>query len=220
MAAGFVRPSIWEAPELRYQFVDFQDVSESKIDARILTEAVLRFHVSGSVHNPETSKHDALWSVESEIIIDSDGQQLIPRLAPLREANERYNSGLRTIQKEVRPRARPVVLSTVNNDSRYVLHEQLSKITQDTTQTVSLEVTHSSLRATKTPLGDAVLVLGCCSTNGTQYVGLADTPVSLLDVPATSLVPVSCTSPSEPGLEALFLCLVSTHLIIRCLPRI
>ncbi|KAL8972023.1 MAG: hypothetical protein Q9197_002975 [Variospora fuerteventurae] len=39
MLVGFARSALWEEPNLRYQFVDFQDVY--KIDARVLAEAVL-----------------------------------------------------------------------------------------------------------------------------------------------------------------------------------
>lgn len=121
--------------------------------------------------------------MESEIIIDSDGRQLIPRLRPLGEANERYNSALRTITKEVAPQDRPVVLSRVDRGHRYVLHEQQSTATSSTSPMVALKVSHSSLRATKTALGDAVVVLGSGRTNGTQYLGLTASPISLVDVP-------------------------------------
>ncbi|KAL9045343.1 MAG: hypothetical protein Q9214_001595, partial [Letrouitia sp. 1 TL-2023] len=104
---GFARSALWEVPDLRYQFVDFENIP--KIDARVLTEAVLRFQASGSVQ--EQSQRNTLWSVESEIIVDFKGRWQVPRLKPVTYANDRYNSTRRTITKNVRPENCPVVVS-------------------------------------------------------------------------------------------------------------
>lgn len=211
MPVGFARSALWEVPELRYQFVDFQDVH--KIDARVLTEAVLRFQASGSVQ--EQSQRNTLWSIESEIIIHSDEHQLVPRLRPVSGANDRYNSVRRTITKEVQPQDCPVVVS--DEDGRYVLHEQSTpssgKPTAGDNTTISLKLSHSSLRAVRTVFGDAFVVLGNCSRNGTQYLGLADSAASLVEMSRSSLVPSSVT----PQSEALFLSAVTTNLLLPVL---
>lgn len=211
MPVGFARSALWEVPELRYQFVDFQDVH--RIDARVLTEAVLRFQASGSVQ--EQSQRNTLWSVESEIVIISNERPLVPRLRPVSDANDRYNSVRRSITKEVQPQEYPVAVSNV--DGRYVLHEQPTpssgKPTTGASTTISLKLSHSSLRAVRTVFGDAFLVLGNCSTNGTQYLGLADSAASLVEMPQRSLIPTSV----EPQAEALFLSMIAANLLLPAL---
>lgn len=213
MPVGFARSVLWEVPDLRYQFVDFEGVH--KIDARVLTEVVLRFLSSGSVR--EQSQRNTLWSVESEIIINSDGRQLVPRLGPVSDANDRYNSARRTITKDIQPQESPVVLSTV--DGQYALHEKSMPTSGKPTtgagndETVSLKVSHSSLRAVRTAFGDAFVVLGTCTRSGTQYLGLTDSAVSLIEILESNLMPCSVT----PQSEALFLNLVTAALLLPVL---
>ncbi|RYP73786.1 hypothetical protein DL770_007712 [Monosporascus sp. CRB-9-2] len=208
MAVGFARSALWEIPEIRYQFIDFQDVH--RIDARALVEVVLRFQISGSAQ--EQSQRNTLWSVESEIVIDSDGRQLVPRMRPVSNANDRYNSARRTITKDVQTQDSPIAIENV--DGQYVLLEQSSLASpRGDGSTVSLKLTHSSLQAIKTALGDAFLVLGSCTTTGTQYLGLWDSVASLVEIPQSSLVP--CSIPLESA--ALFLTLVAAHLLLPAL---
>ncbi|KAI9927011.1 hypothetical protein MW887_003392 [Aspergillus wentii] len=211
MPVGFARSALWEVPELRYQFVDFEGVH--RIDARVLTETVLRFQSSGSIR--EQSKRNALWPVESEIIINSDGRQLVPRLVHVSDANDRYNSARRTITKDIQPQNSPVVISNV--DGQYVLHEKAmpasGKPNASATNTITVKVSHSSLQAVKSVLGDAFVVLGTCSKKGTQYIGLADSASSLVEMPQSSLVPCSVA----PQSEGLFLNLVTANLLLPVL---
>lgn len=209
MAVGFARSALWEVPELCYQFIDFQEVH--RIDPRVLTEAVLRFQTSRSVH--EQSQRNSLWSVESEIIINSDARQMVPRLKPFSDANNRYNSARRTMTKDVQPQERPVVASNV--DGRYILHEQPIS-TQKTTEartTVRLRLRHSTLRAVKTVFGNAFIVLGSCNKTDTQFLGLSDSATSLADIPQSNLIP--CTI--APESEALLVTLVVANLLVPVL---
>jgi hybrid polyketide synthase/nonribosomal peptide synthetase ACE1 len=208
MPVGFARSALWEVPDIQYQFIDFQDVH--KIDARVLTEAVLRFQASGSVQ--EQSQRNTLWSVESEIIIKSDGRQLIPRLKPASHANDRYNSARRTITKEINPQECPVVIANV--DCRYVLREQSTpssvKANTGANTAISMKLSHSTLRAIRTVFGDAFVVLGNCAISGAQYLGLTDSPISLVEIPPSSLIPSSVA----PQSEALFLSLLAANLLL------
>lgn len=209
MAVGFARSALWEVPELCYQVIDFQDVH--RIDPRILTEAVLRFQASRSVS--EQSQRNTLWSVESEVIIKSDGRQMIPRLKPASDANNRYNSARRTITKDVQPQDWPVVAS--NLDGQYVLHEQSApakKLTGATT-TICLKLSHSSLRAVRTVFGDAFVVLGSSTKNGARFLGLSDSVGSLADMPRSSMVPCAV----EPQSDALLVALIAANLILPVL---
>lgn len=210
MAPGFVRPSIWEAPELRYQFVDFQDVPESRIDARALTEAVLRFQVARDEQS-KTSK--SLWSVESEIVIDADGRQLIPRLGPLVDANARYNSSLRKIECDVGSQMFPVLLRKTNGRATYTLHKQQPISVDGSTSTTSLKIIHSSLFAVRTELGDAFAISGSCEVTGVKYLGLTSSVTSLANVATSSLVEIPDVVP-RLGSESLILTLVASQLVL------
>ncbi|RHZ44289.1 uncharacterized protein CDV56_102026 [Aspergillus thermomutatus] len=215
MAPGFVRPSIWEAPELRYHFVDFQDVPESKIDARALTEVVLRFQVAGSVHNrdQQSKSSKALWSVESEIVIDADGRQRIPRLGPLVDANALYNSSLRQIECDVGPQLSPVLLRKATGQAAYTLQKQQPISLDGSTSTASLKINHSSLFAVRTEWGDAFAASGTCEATGVKYLGLTSSVTSLVNVATSSLVEIPEAVP-RVGSETLILTLVACQLVI------
>lgn len=110
-----------------------------------------------------------------------------------------------------------MVLSTV--DGQYALHEKFMPTSgkpttgADNDNTVSLKVSHSSLRAVRTAFGDAFVVLGTCTKSGTQYLGLTDSAVSLIEILESNLMPCSVT----PQSEALFLNLVTAALLLPVL---
>ncbi|KAA8894529.1 hybrid PKS-NRPS [Sphaerosporella brunnea] len=67
---------------------------KSDIDARILTEVLLRLVMK------DLLDHDVLWSTEPELVLEA-GKLLIPRILPDKELNDRLNSSQRSILKEV-----------------------------------------------------------------------------------------------------------------------
>lgn len=193
MAPGFVRPSIWEAPELRYQFVDFEGIPPSKIDPRALAEAVLRFQVAGSVHyrDPKNKTNNTLYSVESEIVIDADGRQRIPRLEPLVDANARYNSSLRRVECAVRPQLSPVLLHKPSGyPATYTLYQQQSNRLDELGSTASVKINYSSLFAVRTEWGSAFAVSGYCAATGLKYLGLTSSVTSLANVATSNLIEI------------------------------
>jgi hybrid polyketide synthase/nonribosomal peptide synthetase ACE1 len=208
MAVGFARSALWEIPEIRYQFIDFQDAY--RIDARTLAEAVLRFQMAGSV------KDNTLWSVESEIVIDADGRQLVPRMRPVSEANDRYNSSRRAITKDVNPQESPIAYETKGGSGgQYALVQRSStRIGAIMGPTVTLKLSLSSLRAIKTAAGlDAFLVIGTCIKTGIQYLGLCDSihVTSLVEMPQNRVIPLTQVSTES---ASLFLALVAAHLVL------
>ena len=95
-----------------------------KIDARILADAVLRFHhLSTRSHLNKTA--DLLWSIEPEIVFDAEGRELIPRLEPDSAANARYNSFKRTVTRDVDIANSGLVVHKDENNN-YTLHEEHS----------------------------------------------------------------------------------------------
>ncbi|KAK2022912.1 beta-ketoacyl synthase domain-containing protein [Colletotrichum zoysiae] len=212
MGVGFARSALWETPELRYQFVDFQDAN--RIDPRTLVEAVLRFRMSGSVQ--DQSRRNTLWSVESEIVFDSDGRQLVPRMRPARAANDRYNSARRAIAKDVEARKSQQITIEYVGGHHVILEHSLQSadtIGCANDSTVSLHLTHSTLQAIKTDLGHAFLVLGTCAKDGTQYLGLSNSVASVVNIAKSDMV--SCPVPLESA--AMFLTEVAAHLLMPAL---
>ncbi|KAK7460255.1 beta-ketoacyl synthase domain-containing protein [Colletotrichum acutatum] len=208
MGVGFARSALWEIPEVRYQFIDFQDAH--RIDSRALVESVLRFQMSGSVQ--EQSQRKSLWSVESEIVIDSDGRQLVPRMRPVSAANDRYNSARRTIVKDAQTLTSQIAIESV--DDQLILVERPSLATDlSDGGVITLKLTHSSLDAIKTEVGDAFLVLGSCGTSGTQYVGLSESVASAVSISKENLVACS-VAPESAG---MFLADVAAQLLMPAL---
>ncbi|KAI0199478.1 beta-ketoacyl synthase domain-containing protein [Astrocystis sublimbata] len=208
MVVGFAQSQVWETPELRYQFIDFQNTNT--INPREVAEGVLRFRALDSAR--EASHNKTLWSVESEIIIDAERGQLIPRLRPIKEANDRYNSAVRPIAKTVQPQDHPVVISTV--DDGYTIYEQASciidHVSRGADNEIALAVSHSSLHTLNTIVGKTCLLLGNCKKTGQQYITISGTPVSVIEVPRNQLIETSI----DPESAALFLRLVSSQLIL------
>lgn len=200
MALGFARSAIWEVPEVRYQSVDFENTPS--INAELLAETLLRFHASRAT--PRSLKNKMTWSTESEIIIDSQGCQRVPRLQPAKSANDRYNSARRPITKTVSPQSSPVALSVENGVPILNEASEQSSATQDSERIICLKLTHSSYRALRTQHGNLFVVLGKCEEHGRRYVGLSNSTASLMRVPESSLIACSIS----PGSEALFLRIV------------
>lgn len=229
MAIGFTRSALWEYAEMRCHFVDFQEVA--RIDARRLAEAVLRFQACVTKEKPKkiNSKMETLWSVEHEIIIDADGREKVPRLKAATGANDRYNSARRAISKRVPPAKTRVILSALSisgpGQCDYTLHSPALYNTTTTTSTtattttnatVTLQVSHSSLRGIQTAKnGSGHLLLGRCSKSGVQYVGLSDSNASLVELEANRLVAIPDDRLITEDSAAVFLSQVTAHLLLQ-----
>ena len=104
-----------------------------------------------------------------------------------------------------------------NVDGRYALQEQSTprngKPNLGANTTISLTLRYSSLRVVRTGFGNAFVVLGRCSTNGTQYLGLADSAVWLVELPQSGVV----SSLVTPQSEVLLLSVVVANLLLPAL---
>lgn len=93
MSVGFGRSAMHEEDDLQIQYIDIADVDQT--DAKTIVEAFVRFN-----SKPLRSK-DILYSVESEVVFDEQGRELVPRLTMMPAANNRLNSTRRVINYEV-----------------------------------------------------------------------------------------------------------------------
>ena len=208
MTVGFGRSQLWEVPDLRLQFLDFE--APAKPTAYVLAETLLRFKVAG-LWEREKQQDEILWSIEPEIVIGPQGQHLIPRLTPTRASNDRYNSSKRLITNEVDTRSSAIEI--VKTGAGYAAREAFGPFPlaqpSSGTHSIRVQVSHSILSAIKTPAGYLYLALGAVSSTGEQVLALSETQTSTLHLSGDRLVP--CLAP--PGQERHFITLVAADIL-------
>lgn len=99
MTVGLVRSVLLEVPTLAFQFLNFEDFGA--LQANVIAETLVRFKASldWNLHKRGSDSQSRerpvmLMTVEWELVVDKQGQMLIPRMYPAKDMNERYNSGI------------------------------------------------------------------------------------------------------------------------------
>ncbi|KAI1129024.1 hypothetical protein F5Y10DRAFT_276998 [Nemania abortiva] len=185
MTVGFGRSALHEEDGLRVQFVDVAD--SDSINAEELARYLLRLTAR------QLESEDLLHTKEPEIIIDSKGRELVPRLFTIRDANARLNSTTRPIFHKVDIEKSVVELQNNNEGynlrelSRYEAVKELIPTQQFNGETIRLQVVLSVASAIRTPIGFHFLVLGIDETR-TRYLALVASLTSLLEIPRESAV--------------------------------
>ena len=95
MTPGFGRSARHEANGLRLQFLDVPQ--PDKVVPERVAEIFVRLCAS------ELDDEGLLYTREQELVMDTEGRHLVPRLNPLPDANDRYNSIQRPIVHEIDP---------------------------------------------------------------------------------------------------------------------
>ena len=199
MTVGFGRTARNETPELRLQFLDVEDLEN--LDARKISEVFFRLLTKVE------KKDNILWPLESEIVVDSQQRELVPRLRHISTVNNRYNSARRAVIHEVDVKTSPVAMEPSENGSVF---KELRLGRADSKETlIELRTTHTTWSAINTPLGHKFLVLGIETESGSSYLALAPSPASVLRVPPTCAIRCSTTHSSMP----LLLTLAAAHLV-------
>ncbi|KAJ5113444.1 hypothetical protein N7456_001978 [Penicillium angulare] len=197
MTVGWGRVAAHEMPDLHLQQLDIAETSNTTPET--ISKILLRFHATVS-----KQEQDTLWSIEPEIVIDENGRELVSRLRPIRQLNDRYNSARRTIVNERERINLPITLQS--SQAGYKIKEQymhgLSLGKQSgATDLIELHTTHAVLSALKTPLGHKFLVLGEEPETGLPYLALVSTLASIVKVSALSAI--SCQSSGLSNMELL-----------------
>ena len=201
MIVGFGRSVVHELEDLRLQFLDIPD--PSKIDTRTIAESLVRFHAN------DLEGEDILYTAESEIVIDAEGHQAVPRLQSISAANDRYNSIQRIITHDVDVKKSVVELQqnengcTIRQLSRYETSMDITGL-----KTIEIRVTYAILSALKTPVGHMFLALGVDS-RGILFLVLVSSLTSVIKVPQNSAVSCDLLGCSEEA----FLTLTAAHLV-------
>lgn len=199
MTVGFGRTARNETPELRLQFLDIEDLE--KLDARKVAETFLRMRTR--VEESDT----LLWTMEPEIVIDSQQRELVPRLRNIPALNSRYNSTRRTVTHEVDVKSCPVAMEPSQNGC--VFKELRLGRADGKEPLIEIRTTHTIRSAINTPLGHKFLVLGVEANSGSSYLALVPSPASVLRVPPTCAIRCSTTHSSME----LMLGLAAAHLV-------
>ena len=189
MTVGWGRVATHETPDLHLQQLDIADPKNTS--PRTVADILLRFHAAAS------TKDDLLWSVEPEIIIDDQKRQLVSRLRPIPQLNDRYNSARRAIIHETDVRELPITVQ--HSQSGYIIKEQ-SKYELEyhgKEDMITLHTTHAILSSLKTPLGHKFLVLGVQPETRNPYLALVPTLASVLKVSAKSAINCRSTGLSD-----------------------
>ncbi|KAK1585492.1 uncharacterized protein LY79DRAFT_671083 [Colletotrichum navitas] len=217
MTVGFGRSAMHEEDTLRVQYVDLEDGvgGAGGIDAHAIVDHLLRF-TSEQLDDAE----DLLYVKEPEIIIDGSGRELVPRLFPIADANDRLNSASRPIYRQIDTRKSPVELvlqptghggPSLRQLTRYETSADLvptPPCSSGDSETVQLRLTHAVASALRCPAGFRFLVVGV-DDHGSRRLALVSSLTSVIKVPAESAV--TCDVPS--GSEATRLALVAAELV-------
>ncbi|CAN9465622.1 unnamed protein product, partial [Alternaria alternata] len=181
MTVGFGRSAMHEEETLRVQYVDVANVDG--LDALNVAKYLVRFTAT------VLDDKDILYTKEPEVIIDAQGQELVPRLFTITDANNRLNSTTRPIFDQV-DISKDVVSLEYGEDgpnfrrlSRYELVETAS--TKD--ELTELRLTHSTASAIRCPTGYHYLALGY-DTYGAQRLALTSSLASVLRIPRESTI--------------------------------
>ncbi|KAI1457376.1 hypothetical protein F4805DRAFT_467399 [Annulohypoxylon moriforme] len=202
MTVGLVRSAVREIPTLDYCFLDFEDGRQ--IDEYVLTESLLRHQAA-----TRWRKRDNMpLIVETELVIDTEGRALIPRLVNNREMNDRYNSSRRTILTRPPQRTRNMCIEA---DSQGWNIANIPLPSQTSEMTPLIHVEHSILSAIRVAQhGCMFLVLGKYSASGRQVAALSTKNASTILPFGGCSVPVEIKKDSGPG----FLRLLAHYILV------
>lgn len=199
MTVGFGRTARNETPELRLQFLDIEDLD--CLDARKIAEIFLRLRSKAEQRN------NIFWSLEPEIVIDSQQRELVPRLRHMSTLNNRYNSTRRAVTHEVDVKTSPVIMEHSQNGC--VFKELRVGKVDHPERLIELRTTHTILSAINTPLGHKFLALGIEPSSGSSYLALVPSTASVLRVSPSCAIRCSTTHSSM----SLMLALTAAHLV-------
>lgn len=199
MIVGFGRTARNETPELRVQFLDVEDLE--KLDVRKIAETFLRLRARSE------ERANILWPLESEIVMDPQQRELVPRLRHISVLNNRYNSTRRAVTHEVDVKISPVAMDP--SQSACVFKDLRLGKADSKEPLIEIRTTHTIWSAINTPLGHKFLALGVESKSGSSYLAFVPSPASILRVAPTCAIRCSTTHSSME----LLLALAAAHLV-------
>ncbi|KAI5865338.1 putative polyketide synthase [Durotheca rogersii] len=183
MTVGWGRVAVHEVPELRLQQLDIADPQNTK--AETVAKILLQFYASAS------KKEDLLWTVEPEVVIDAEERELVARLRPVSELNDRYNSARHPIVHQTEIKENTNVTVRIDESDCVIQHQSdyESLVTSNKGELLELRVKHAVFSALKTPLGHKFLVIGEEIGSKKTYLALVSSLASIARVSPKAVVP-------------------------------
>ncbi|KFA71222.1 hypothetical protein S40288_03866 [Stachybotrys chartarum IBT 40288] len=207
IVVGFGRVSVHETEDLFLQHLDIENI-QKEYTAQSIAEAFLRLVAVPSTPGPgDRRPGQPLWTVESEIVMDKTGREFVPRLVPLRTANDRYNSARYPVIRPgvdisktpvtIRHGERGFVLQSPLTSSR-VINRQLT--TPPAEPKIRLRLTYATNYAIKTPCGYKFLVAGEEEGSSQQYLALVSYLASIMEVARAHTIEARGREPASTSL--------------------
>ena len=97
MYRGLQRTLVKEMQHLHAQLLDF--ATSTDVDSSVIASRLLQLE-AGTSWEQDDGRPELLWYQEPEVLIQND-TALVPRVRPSLQRNDRYNSGRRTITRQV-----------------------------------------------------------------------------------------------------------------------
>ncbi|KAJ5543625.1 Acyl transferase/acyl hydrolase/lysophospholipase [Penicillium sp. DV-2018c] len=183
MFTGVQRTLAMEMTHLHIHFLNLRSLDEA--DARIIAKKLLHVEVA-EIWDQSGQLDGLLWSDELEMQLEN-GQFKVPRFRLNCDRNDRYNSSRRLIIKEIERSSSVVTIQPT--ESGYQIEEKDLRAIQPFPADISINVTHSLLRAVRINATDSVfLVVGKNAHNGERLVALSETLESQVHVPHNQVV--------------------------------
>lgn len=111
MISGLLLSASRDVSSIDYMMLDFE--VQNMATSKTVANALLRHCASSRWH----SDNSLQGILEREVMIDSSGMALVPRVLPSQEMNSRYNAGYRNIVSEADVADRRVCVSSTAGDS-------------------------------------------------------------------------------------------------------
>ncbi|KAF7931237.1 hypothetical protein BELL_0094g00160 [Botrytis elliptica] len=200
LSTGLARSLLHEMPHLRLQMIDLNHEAKPNTVVSLIANNLLRL--------AKGRDNDELWTTEPEMVIDAMSRVLVPRLQPLRTANNRLNSWRRKITAPVHMDEDETELKWQNDNFMLVAKGPLRSY-QGSSRVI--RTTRSALAAIPPHNLPVYLNQGVDSLSGEVIVAVSDTLSSILTVPMSLSIPVDLETSNHPQ----YLDLLATDLLIK-----
>ncbi|KAK3296398.1 uncharacterized protein B0H64DRAFT_461504 [Chaetomium fimeti] len=219
MVLGIARSAMLELPGRPMQFVDCNELDMNQSTARWIASTFLRM-----VRLGRSEFDDVLWRRETEVLVDGRGNELLPRIIPHKELNNRLNSRSRAIVDNVDVSQRtPLHLVSVGEGSfelRQVPELRPPSHSRDCRRKTHVRVCvrYSSLCGFRLRRAAAVvyLCLGTEQDSGRQVIALTPVNASYIEVPVADTWGVGTDGKPDPEtLKYLLRWIVAQSLVYK-----
>ncbi|KAH7340064.1 hypothetical protein BKA66DRAFT_479325, partial [Pyrenochaeta sp. MPI-SDFR-AT-0127] len=185
MSVGIFRNLYYEMLGTDVHLLDFED--NGSIDANVIAKLALQIQKMDRL-KAEGRVDAVLWTVEPEVRV-KDGRLQIHRIEPDEQRNARLNSARRPIT-ELASIATHAGMRLLSHGNSYTLTEEYLLLQDITIDTLTVQVSTSSISSIKTPAGFAFVCLGKISGTGQTVLCLSGSNASRISVHRSWTIPI------------------------------